>query len=361
MRSLLLVIFLVVPVLAQASALTIAGGETFDFVSVYKGGLDQKETYVGLAELEVTFETQKAGLWHGGTFFVHGINVHSDAKPTAQLVGDLQGVNNNEAPRTTRLYQLWYEQTFLEERLSLLGGLHDLNTDFMFSDNAGLYVNGAFGLSPVLWANVGTSVYPLTAPGARAKIKAAQNWELLAGIYDGDPGDADINEHNTHLALKSQDGLLSIIESDFHFKLPLQDGLPGTLKEGIWYHSGTFQDEDDNYGAYAIIDQMIYREEKAQGLSLFFMGSGAPKNRNAVDRHIAAGANYVGLLPGRDEDTLGVAFTSASSEKTLEGTYMVKVNDHLSIQPDFQYVMNPSGDPAIKNASVITLRTRLTF
>ena len=131
---------------------------------------------------------------------------------------------------------------------------------------------------------------------------------------------------------------------------------------------------DDNYGGYAVLDQMVWREKDDQGLSVFFMGGGAPQNRNTVQRHIAAGLNYTGLIPGRDADQAGVAFTSAylsnksraasgkeRGETTLEGTYRVQVNDNIAIQPDIQYVINPSGDRAIKNASVFTLRTEINF
>jgi porin len=44
------------------------------------------------------------------------------------------------------------------------------------------------------------------------------------------------------------------------------------------------------------------------------------------------------------------------AETTIEATYSFGVNSHLSIQPDLQYVMSPSGDPAIGNALVIGSR-----
>jgi len=360
--------------------------EKFDYVNVYKGGLVQKDTVVGLAEIGLTLDTQKAGLWTGGEFYVHGTNVHGGLKPTGELVGDLQGVNNDEGPRTTRLYEAWYQHHLFEDRLAILAGLHDLNADFMVSEYAGLYLNGAFGVPTTLTANVGASVYPLAAPAARIKVKPIENLEILAGIYDGDPGDADINEHSTHIALKSQDGLLSIGEIGWHYRLPINKELSGFIKAGAWHHSGRFEDVsavdengdalpyDDNYGGYVIIDQKLYREKDEQGLGVFFMGSGAPQNRNTVDRHIAAGFNYTGLIPTRDADVSGIAFTSSSfsnkqrastgfkrAETSIEGTYQIKISDNISLQPDIQYVMCPSGDPAIKNASVFSLRTEISF
>lgn len=363
---------------------TVNLSETADYVSVLHGGLLDKDTFVGLLRLELSFNTEKLGWYKGGEFYVQATHVQEGLKPTGELVGDLQAVNNNEAPRTTRLFQAWYQQHLWNERIAFLIGIHDLNADFMISDYSCLYINGAFGALTTLTANVPASVYPLAAPAARVKITPVENLEILAGVYDGDPGDSDINEHSTNISLKSQDGLLSIAEVGWHYKIP--GDLLGSIKAGGWHHSGNFTDVsavdengdavpyDDNYSGYVILDQLIYREKDDQGLGVFFMGSGSPRNRNTVDRQIYAGLNYTGLLPTRDADVLGVAFTNSSlsnkrrasndlkrGETTIEGTYQIKVNDHIAVQPDMQYVLHPNGDPTIKNASVFTLRTQITF
>lgn len=360
--------------------------EKADYISVYKGGIDRKVTFVGLAELGLGLDTAKLGLWPGGEFYLHATNAQGHMKPSGAMVGDLQGVNNNEAPRSSRLYEFWYQQHLLDDKLALLVGVHDINTVFMVSENAGLYVNGAFGVQTTMSANIATSAYPLAAPALVLTIKPVENLELFAGIYDGNPGDSAINKHSTHLAIKEWEGFLSIAEMDYHFKFPMQGGLPGTIKTGGWHHSGNFTDVknldgagnaeryDDNYGGYVILDGMVWREKEDQGLGVFVMGSGAPKDRNRVQRQVAGGVNYTGLIPGRDADVLGLAFTSTQlsskarlsngkdrGETTLEGAYQIRVNEHFSLQPDIQYVITPSGDKAIKNASVFTLRTKIVF
>ena len=356
-----------------------------DYVSVYKGGTIHKDTWLGRFDLGITLDTQKAGLYKGGKLHVSMMNAHGGLKTTADMIGDLQGVSNIEAPRSTRLYEAWYEQTIFDGIFSALAGLHDLNTEFAVSDSGALYINSAFGIMPCISANTGTSIYPMPAPGARIKFSPNEHVDVLAGVYDGDPGDPKINTHSTHLALKSQDGLFSIAEWALHYNLPLAGGLPGTVKAGGWYNSRDVNDvsavddrgdpvrHDDNYGGYAIIDQAIYKESEGQGLALFFMGGGAPQDRDTVQRHVGAGLNYTGLIPGRDADVLGAAFTSVQlsnkaraangkrGETTLEWTYKININDNFAIQPDLQYVMDPSGDPTIKNASVFTLRTEIHF
>ena len=45
----------------------------------------------------------------------------------------------------------------------------------------------------------------------------------------------------------------------------------------------------------------------------------------------------------------------------LEGTYMVYVNQYLSLQPDIQWVHHPGGSGAQSDALVIALRGTIIF
>ena len=65
--------------------------------------------------------------------------------------------------------------------------------------------------------------------------------------------------------------------------------------------------------------------------------------------------NYTGLIPGRNEDVFGLAFTTihltdefkdaeqfnSDFETSSELTYIFQLNDWISLQPDIQYVFNP--------------------
>ena len=358
-----------------------------DYATVFNGGSAHRSAWLGRFDFAVNVDTERAGLYKGGTLHVDVMNAGGGGlKPTGEMIGDLQGVDNIEASRTTRLYEAWYQQAFIDGKLSFKAGLHDLNSEFLVSDNGALYINGAFGIMPSVFLNTGVSIYPLIAPGARVKYSPNENFDFLAGVYDGDPGDADSNKHNTHIAVKSQDGLFGIAEGQYHYKMPLAGGLPGTVKLGGWHNSKDIQDvaatdengdpviHDDNYGGYAILDQMIFREADEQGLSAFAMGGAAPKDRETVQRSVAAGLNYTGLIPSRDKDVMGVAFTNVflsnklrastgqdRGETSVEWTYKMRINDSIVVQPDFQYVVKPNADDAIKNASIFTLRTDVHF
>jgi porin len=56
---------------------------------------------------------------------------------------------------------------------------------------------------------------------------------------------------------------------------------------------------------------------------------------------------------------MGLPVTRA--ETAIEVTYLAQINEWLAIQPDFQYVVHPNTNPAVKNAAVFQLRGEIAF
>ena len=55
----------------------------------------------------------------------------------------------------------------------------------------------------------------------------------------------------------------------------------------------------------------------------------------------------------------GLPVTNA--EKTIELTYLIRVNSWLALQPDLQYVITPNTTTAIPNAGAFQLRIEPSF
>lgn len=58
-------------------------------------------------------------------------------------------MDNIETPvngNTTKLFQAWLQQTFLDERASVLAGLYDLNSEFYVTDSASMFTHPTFGI-----------------------------------------------------------------------------------------------------------------------------------------------------------------------------------------------------------------------
>ena len=80
------------------------------------------------------------------------------------------------------------------------------------------------------------------------------------------------------------------------------------------------------------------------------------------------GVNLKGLMTKSDSDILGFAVAHANynesvgGETSLELTYQRLITKNIFIQPDLQYIINPSGKSSgISNCFAGTLRLGLSF
>jgi hypothetical protein len=74
-----------------------------------------------------------------------------------------------------------------------------------------------------------------------------------------------------------------------------------------------------DHGLYAILDQMIYRlpgESGPKGVS-FGRIVGAPEDRNPVAFYWEGGFTFTGLMPGRPNNILGIAYARAEISNDL--------------------------------------------
>jgi hypothetical protein len=87
-----------------------------------------------------------------------------------------------------------------------------------------------------------------------------------------------------------------------------------------------------------------------------------------------AGVSATGLIQSHTNDvlSLGIAIArnshnyrtnnpSDAAETALEATYRAKITEFFILQPDLQYVINPSTDPSLDNALVIAMRAEISF
>ncbi len=356
---------------------------TVDYFSNTQGGIKRGDTYLTNLDITLDVDTEKLGLWDNGQFFIYGLHNSGDEKLTGEIVGDLQTISNIEAPRTSRIYELWYQHFFLDDQLSILLGFHDYNSEFNVTEYGSLYINSSFGIQPDISAGARPSVFPLAAPGIRLKTLLNEQWELLFAVYDGDPGDPDISEHFPRSDLDRSSGAFIATELAFYFH---EQFLPGFIKLGLWNNSGEVNDvvdlnlsgdpieRNNNMGGYLIIDKQLYRESEEQGLGGFVQFGMNDKRVNEVNIYVGGGFNYRGLVPGRDEDEAGIAVAHAvinkdvvdaggrdDFETTIEATYNIQINDKVRIQPDIQYIFNPGAVKGFEDAIVAGVRVELSL
>jgi porin len=131
---------------------------------------------------------------------------------------------------------------------------------------------------------------------------------------------------------------------------------------------------------------MVWRKPNTenQGIALFARVMGG--SHSFANFQINGGVNWKGLIPGRDEDTIGIGASylqfSAQAQRqaallaeegrahflpaqeiVLEATYQAQVTGWLQVQPDLQYIIHPAGrltaaDRLPRSALVIGLISR---
>jgi porin len=372
-------------------------GEVLGNVS---GGVKRGAIYEGRLDVQLDADLDKLLGWQGATFHTNFYQIHGTGLSRYYLA-NLNVASGIEALPSTRLYELWLEQKFLDGQIALRAGQLAADTEFFVSQTASLFVNATFGWPTYTGANLpsGGPAYPLATPAARVKWTPNDQASLLVALFNGDPSgpatpfnDADPQRRNrTGTNFRLNDPPLLLVEGAYAYNTGKDaPGLPGTVKLGYFHHFGRFDDYRfdnaglsladpstsgiarrfrGNDGFYGIIDQTIYKVPgtEDQGASVFLRVAGSPGDRNLIDFYVDGGIAYKGLIPGRPDDTFGISaayarisdsvrgldrdtifFTGApqpvrNAEALIEVTYQAQVVPGWTVQPDFQYVFHPGG------------------
>lgn len=351
---------------------------TGDFVKNISGGIKNNYTYVGMEDIILSMDMEKAGLLKGGEFLFHGLNTHGNL-PSEELVGDLQILSNIESGNYIGFYEYYFKQKI--NNFTFILGQHDLNTEFIGTEYGGTFINSSFGIAPTISLNVPVSIYPVAAPAFIIKYEKDELYVAKAGIYDGDPGDFESNRYNLQWNTNSDEGYFLISEIEFKSNF---SGNKGCYKIGSFFHTGDFVDYRDtlksqkgNFGFYFISDQVLWtsKANSSKYLGAFLQAGYSLSNYNFIDFYLGGGLHFNGTLPQRFEDVVGLAFAYAKisnvykniysgydpGELAIELTYKFRVFDFYTIQPNLQYIINPGANPDLNNALVALMRFNITL
>jgi porin len=376
--------------------------ETSEVLGNITGGSRHGFDYDGLTQAVLQLDTERAFGLHGGTFNISALQIHGRNLSTENLQS-LQTASGIEADRSTRLWELWYQQKFLDEdRLDIKIGQQSLDQEFMVTQNGSYFVNTMFGWPMLPSADLpgGGPAYPLSALGVRVRARPLDEVSFLLGVFNGSPvhtnsGDPQMrNPSGTSFPLDG--GALVIAELQYSFPslgtmVSPDSGEPlsRTYKVGFWYDTERFADQrvdtnglslanpasngtarthKGNFAVYGVADQMIWRsfDEPDRNVNLFVRAMGTPLgDRNLISFSLNAGLTMHEPFLHRDDDTfaIGMGYAQVSGrasgldadtgtfgnpgypvrggETFLEATYQYQVTPWLQVQPDAQYVFKP--------------------
>ena len=380
--------------------------ETSEVLGNATGGAHRGAAYDGLTQAILQLDTQRAFGWYGGLLNVSALQIHGRNLSADNLLS-LQTASGIEADRSTRLWELWYDQKFLDEdRLDIKVGQQSLDQEFMVNPNGLYFLNTMFGwpLVPSVDLPGGGPAYPLSDLGVRVRYRPIDPLNILVGLYSGNPAPSDQGDpqrsNRSGTSFPNNDGALIFAELQYTYPAIGSMEEPGqgaplghTYRIGAWYDTGRFFDQRvdstglslgspdssgmprryrGNYSIYAVADQMVWRNslDPNRSVSVFGRVLGTPQSdRNLVDFSLNAGVVYHDPIVNRAADTVGVAMGYAhvsrqaaaldrdtaaqggftpirSSELYLEATYQYQVFPWWQLQPDIQYIFHPGAGVA---------------
>jgi carbohydrate-selective porin OprB len=302
----------------------------------------------------------------------------------------------------------------IEDLLTLSGGWQVPTDLFLVQPESKLFVNQSIrtakGINPNLpWGG------SFSTWGGYLRLQPTAWLYAQSGLYLAYPFGADPRNHALSFAGyqidPSLNGLYAINEVGVTPEIGASR-LPGKYAAGFiyWGVEQTGFDGvpyDGNFQFYWQADQQLYREPTSaaaepdgkevagksfkapvetqaakpnpQGLYFFSTLQFAPPANNVLSFYLLGGLVYKGLLPGRDQDQLGVAFAygnySFDARQADEGRgrdprtyqavfevdYRIQFNRFAYVQPTFQYIINPGGRGLVANDTIIGLHFGANF
>ncbi|HYS63607.1 MAG TPA: carbohydrate porin, partial [Paraburkholderia sp.] len=201
---------------------TLTVTETSEILGNLRGGLARGAAYDGVTTAAVQLDTQEAFGLPGGQFNVSALQIHG-RNLSADKLGTLNTASGIEAEDTTRLWELWYQQSFLDKRVDVKIGQQSIDQEFIASTYSALFINTMFGWPalPSYDMPSGGPAYPLSALGVRVRGQITPSLTALAGVFDGDPlGNNPNNRSGTNFNLHN--GTLFIGELQYAINQPAE-------------------------------------------------------------------------------------------------------------------------------------------
>jgi len=358
---------------------------TGEIYSNLSGGFRQQATYLDIINFRLKIDLGRTLNWHGATLYTDYLGIHGD--DPSENVGDIQGVSNIAAPKGWKFHEAWFRQNVFSDKLSLLWGMYDLNTEFDLIETAGLFLNSSHGMGPDFSQGeiFSPSTFPATTFGMRIKTALTSSLSLQAGITDGVPGDLD---KPWQMQISGDEGALIVIEITHlldkrKIEIPgarskskkgrgrgkglrrwrkMRGNFPncrwnrhlssrprpldicsGKVAIGGWFYTTKFEEwrtsnETDlplhqkvNWGVYLLTERIIYRPKicMEQGILMYGRAGIADKSSNQFDIYLGGGIVTHGIMFGRPDDLAGIAIAALHSSPQYRDYQKLEGNDLL--------------------------------
>jgi porin len=343
--------------------LQFSGAYTYDVSHGVRGGVRRGSIGRGLLDFGVTADLKPLAGLRGGTLFA-GFFLHGGANGS-DLTGDIQAYSNVDAERFSRLAEVWYEQRLFGDRARLKLGQVDANSEFAAIASAGEFINASAGFSPTIYA---LPTYPAPTPSVNLFLQPSGWLSIGAGLYRGS------------LVSTLRPGA----EADAAFGIGEIAGVwaeQGRVAFGYWRHQGyapVFGGgmQRAPQGWYATFEQRLSGiaatdSTPARGLTFLAKFGSADERVSDFAHHAMVGVvaespfgvagHGAGVMVSAVDLSDVAAAGYSRNETSLEAFYRWPALGFLTLRPDVQYIVAPSGATGVADAVVGTLRAELAF
>ena len=352
---------------------------TGDIITNRMGGLRHGTDYLHVINLTCMMSLDQLINWKKATMCIDILGTNG-GNPSHNI-GDFQGVSNIAAVSSWRPYELWLQQNFLNDRLSALIGVYDVNSEFDVVETAGLFINSSFSMGPEfsMSGKNGAPTFPYPGLAMRVKARLSDNLLIQTAIMDGLPGDPD-NPGSTQYHISREEGALFSTELIFmagkdgvslpppvsrrlqHRRrrvgfnelrgIPRRRGLGRERGRGLnpdsaqpsyskvafggWYYTSEFDDLMDydaegnpvihkgNWGVYGLGEKVLFSNESnpSDFVSVFLRAGISDKHINCIDGYLGCGIVVSESFFRGFQDPIGLAVAAAHmSSKFREMTW----------------------------------------
>ncbi|WP_239218460.1 carbohydrate porin [Alteromonas sp. MmMcT2-2] len=380
-------------VAATASASQSKFQDAFDFQASYTGesatnidgGERRGSAYAGQLFVGGELDLNTLAGWKDTKIYIAMTNRHG--KNLAEhYIGNSTSVQEIFGGQNTRLARFTISSSFLDGDLELEGGRTVANISFLGSELCQYFqTNAACGNPTFVFRTSNFTWWPVSSWGGHAKYWLSQKTYFHTGVYEDNTSHQDLGDHGFDWATNEATGVVVPFTLGYQTTWD-NDELPRRYEIGGWYDGADYTDpvfdEDGNYaaqsgndyavrngrsGIFARFEQTVTRPNPLtkEGLTLFGAVLTGTSGELIEDYYIKAGFVLRGTLASRPDDTIGFVFTRqqysdealedqrilrninggvgtpASSQTMLELSYGYQLNDHVRIQPNVHYIINP--------------------
>jgi porin len=342
---------------------------TFEIEAAYtgevwsnKGGLKDGGRYLDNLGLSVTADLGRLAGWRGAKG--HASILYNNGSSLSELTGDSLVVSNIEAGvEALRLYEAWIEAP-VSSSSTLKVGLYDLNSEFDVLESSALFIGSAHGIGMDIaqTGQNGPSIFPITGLAARLDFTVSENLTFRVAALEGVPGDPD-NPASTVIDLDGDEGVLIIGE----FALNTDRS---RVLLGAWGYSEEFERFDGrgtapSSGIYLRGERLLAQKEfgDVRGFARLGLATGDVNPYNAfvsggltLETAASGSLGIAVAYAGASDRYRDANVSSAAGETVVELTYAYPLTDWLELQPNIQFISNPSADRSVDDAVAFGFR-----